>query len=233
MWRRGKEKFPSACHAHSATWRESGFISTITRTTERLEMHDAMWEGQAVPCWWSRTVLCYHLTPQIDFRELLWPSSYCHKHHGTRLSYIKYNPTALGNKEILTIFHHVKQIFRVVLFLTWSPEIPHLATQCFAHTKGEMTEGIFLSRSCCPALPLGLPSVTTAPSCPAWLQHNEGTSTTFFSIPCFLGCILVLNHDVNILLLSSQQCFSGQASVSDTRYLVITAELFHQVICIH
>lgn len=67
----------------------------------------------------SSTVLCYHLTLQTGFRELLWPSHYLHKHYGTGPSYIKYNPIALGekkNKAILCAFYCVKHVFRVVFF---------------------------------------------------------------------------------------------------------------------
>lgn len=82
----------------------------------------------------SSTVLCYYLTLQIGFRDLLWPSHCFHKHYGTKLSYIKYNLIALGkkkenNKAILHAFYRVKHIFRMVVsFLPWSPEIAHQAT---------------------------------------------------------------------------------------------------------
>lgn len=38
--KKGEGRFPSACHANFAAWRESGFVLSITRITERFEKHD-------------------------------------------------------------------------------------------------------------------------------------------------------------------------------------------------
>lgn len=38
--KKGEGRFPSACHANFAAWRESGFVLSITRITERFERHN-------------------------------------------------------------------------------------------------------------------------------------------------------------------------------------------------
>lgn len=43
------ERFPCACHANSAAWRESGFVLPITRIAARFEMRDLHGQKRKLP----------------------------------------------------------------------------------------------------------------------------------------------------------------------------------------